>query len=253
MPKFHLKYFFLFYLIFVICNLTFSGDKLDVIVIDPGHGGKDPGTIGVTGVQEKNIVLPIALKLGSMIQKNFPDIKVIFTRTGDDFPSLRDRTNTANSNKAKLFISIHANHKKQEESEKNGFEIYMVNKDRFPEAIQITMKDNHLLHFQKSGNDSTDNIIFSTLALNGYYRYNEYFASFIEMNMLTFSQLQSRGVFQADFWVMLGASMPSVLVETGYVSDANDEKYLSSDAGQNDIAAALFNAFSKYKILYEMQ
>jgi len=253
MPKFHLKYFFLFYLIFVICNLTFSGDKLDVIVIDPGHGGKDPGTIGVTGVQEKNIVLPIALKLGSMIQKNFPDIKVIFTRTGDDFPSLRDRTNLANNNKAKLFISIHANHKKQEESEKNGFEIYMVNKDRFPEAIQITMKDNHLLYFHKSGNDSTDNIIYSTLALNGYYKYNEYFASFMETNLLNYTQLQSRGVFQADFWVILGASMPSVLVETGYVSDANEEKYLSSDAGQTAIATALFNAFSKYKMLYEMQ
>lgn len=238
---------------FVICNFSFSQNKLDVIVIDPGHGGKDPGTIGVTGVQEKNIVLPIGLKLGAMIQQKFPDVKVIYTRSNDDFPSLTERTKLANINRAKLFISIHANHKKQEESSKSGFEIYMVNKDRFPEAVRITMNDNSLLQFQKYGNDSTDSIIFSTLALNGYYRYNEYFASSIEMNMLKFTTLQSRGVMQADFWVILGASMPSILVETGYVSDENDEKFLSSNNGQTAIAAALLNAFSNYKMLYELQ
>jgi N-acetylmuramoyl-L-alanine amidase len=251
--KIFFKTFILCYLLFVICGSVAAGNKLDVIVIDPGHGGKDPGTIGITGVQEKNIVLPIALKLGAMIQKKFPDIKIIYTRANDDFPSLKERTKLANDNKAKLFISIHANHKKQEESDKNGFEIYMVNKEHFPEAIEITMRDNRLLSFQKSGFDSTDNIIFSTLAQYGYYRYNEYFASFIEMNMLNYTQLQSRGVYQAGFWVILGASMPSILVETGYVSDANDEKYLSSGPGQTSIASALFNAFSNYKLLYEMQ
>jgi len=247
----NLKYILV--LLIVHCSLLIAQNKLDVIVIDPGHGGKDPGTIGVTGVQEKNIVLPIGLKLGAMIQQKFPDIKIIYTRNNDEFPSLTERTKLANNNKAKLFISIHANHKKQEESDKNGFEIYMVNKDRFPEAVQITMHDNSLLHFQKYGTDSTDSIIFSTLALNGYYRFNEYLASSIEFNMLNYTQLQSRGVYQADFWVILGASMPSILVETGYVSDANDEKYLSSNAGQTAIAAALFNGFNNYKMLYELQ
>jgi N-acetylmuramoyl-L-alanine amidase len=246
--------FIIYYLLFII----WSGDAaarndLDVIVIDPGHGGKDPGTIGLTGVLEKNIVLPIALMLGEMIHKKFPSVKVVYTRVNDDFPSLRERTKIANDNKARLFISIHANHKKEEESEKNGFEIYIVNKERFPEAVEITMHENPLLQFRKYGADSVDNIIFSTLAQNGYYRFNEYLASAIEINMLNYTKLQSRGVMQAGFWVLLGASMPSILVETGYVSDANDEKYLSSLTGQSAIATALFNAFSNYKMLYELQ
>ena len=247
----NLKYFFILFI--ANCSLLIAQNKLDIIVIDPGHGGKDPGTIGVTGAQEKNIVLPIGLKLGALIQQKFPDIKILYTRTNDDFPALRDRTKLANDNRAKLFISIHANHKKLEENEKNGFEIYMINKDRFPEAVRITMHENPILHFMQYGNDTTDNIIFSTMALNGYYKFNEYLASSIELNMLNYTQLQSRGVYQADLWVILGASMPSILIETGYVSDANEEKYLSSDNGQTAIAAALFNAFSNYKMLYEMQ
>src|SRR5437762_1878523 len=86
-----INFFILYYLLFNICNLSFSQNKLDVIVIDPGHGGKDPGTIGITGVQEKNMVLPISLKLGTMILQKFPDTKIIYTRNNDDFPSLTDR------------------------------------------------------------------------------------------------------------------------------------------------------------------
>src|SRR5436190_12433705 len=100
----NLKYFFILFI--ANCSLLIAQNKLDVIVIDPGHGGKDPGTIGVTGAQEKNIVLPIGLKLGALIQQKFPDIKILYTRTNDDFPALRDRTKLANDNRAKLFISI---------------------------------------------------------------------------------------------------------------------------------------------------
>lgn len=244
--------FVLCYLFFAIC--TFAQNKLDVIVLDAGHGGKDPGTISdFSGIQEKNIVLPITMKLGKIIEEKFPAIRIIYSRTTDEFIELKLRTKAANEIKAKLFISIHANHKKKEETEKNGFEIYLLNRERMPEAVQFTMRENALLSFSQFGNDSLDRFIFASLAQGGYSRFNEFFASFIEINMLSLTQLISRGTFQAGNWVTLGASMPSVLVETGYLSDRNDEKYLSSDKGQNDIAIALFNAFQQYKILYEIQ
>lgn len=235
-------------------SLLIAQGKLDVVVIDAGHGGKDPGTIGDnTGVQEKNIVLPIAVKLGGFIEKKFPSVKVIFTRVTDEFIELKERTKIANDSKAKLFISIHANHKKQEESEKNGFEIYFLNQERFPEAVLVTMKENKLITYKQSGVDTIDSYIFSSLAQTGYSRFNEYFASNIEVSLLNYTQLATRGVMQAGFWVILGASMPSVLVETGYLSDINDEKYLSSEKGQNDIAISLLNAFQNYKIIFESQ
>lgn len=241
-------------LLIINCALLIAQNRLDVIVLDAGHGGKDPGTIGdFTGVQEKNIVLPITMKLGKLIEGKFPEIKVIYTRIADDYPELKDRTKLANDNRAKLFISIHANHKKKEESQKNGFEVYLLNRERFPEAVQFTMKENFVLPFQQHGGDTLDNYIFSSLAQNGYIRFNEHFASLIEVNMLNITELISRGTIQAGNWVTLAASMPSVLVETGYLSDEKDEKYLSSEKGQNDVAIALFNAFQSYKILYEIQ
>lgn len=241
-------------LLIVNCSLLIAQNKLDVIVLDAGHGGKDPGTIGdFTGVQEKNIVLPITMKLGKLIEQRFPEIKIVYTRVADDFPAVKERATIANNNKAKLFISIHANHKKKEESEKNGFEIYLLNQERFPEAVQFTMKENFVLTFQKFGADTLDNFIFSSLAQNGFIRFNEYFASLIEINFLKLTELNSRGTIQAGNWVTLAPSMPSVLVETGYLSDERDEKYLSSEKGQNDVAIALFNAFINYKTLYEIQ
>ena len=244
--------FVICYLLFVIC--AYAQTKLDVVVIDAGHGGKDPGTIGdKTGVQEKNIVLPVSVKLGALIEKKFPSVKVIYTRVTDEFIELKDRTKIANDSRAKLFISIHANHKKLEESEKNGFEIYIINQERLPEAVLITMKENKIISYKQSGTDSADTFIFSSLAQAGYNRFSEYIASNIETSMLNYSRLASRGIMQAGFWVILGASMPAVLVETGYLSDINDEKYLSSDTGQSDVAIALFNAFQTYKMIYESQ
>jgi N-acetylmuramoyl-L-alanine amidase len=236
------------------CSLLIAQSRLDVIVLDAGHGGKDPGTIGdFTGIQEKNIVLPITMKLGKLIEDSYPAIRIIYPRSTDEFIEVKERTRIANQNFAKLFISIHANHKKVEESQKKGLEIYLLNKERFPEAVQITMNENIRLAFSQLGSDTVDNFIYSSLVQDGYTRFNEYLASIIEVNMLNYTELESRGIIQAGNWVSLGASMPSVLVETGYLSDEGDELYLSSDRGQNDVANALFNAFQQYKHLFETQ
>ncbi|RPI16764.1 MAG: N-acetylmuramoyl-L-alanine amidase [Ignavibacteriae bacterium] len=243
------------YLIFVaifICSSIYSKDVLDVIYIDAGHGGRDPGTMNIM-VKEKDINLPIALKLGSMIQNAFPNTKIYYSRTKDDFTDPKERAAQANQLKAKLYIAIHANHKKEYETVKNGFEIYILNKDRLNEAVEITLRENTNLVFQQYGNDETDKYIFSSLAQYGYLKYTEYLASSVQINMIDMNTLFSRGVMQAGYWVLLGASMPSILVECGYISDENDVKILTSDQGQTSIANALFEGYKSYKILYEMQ
>ena len=242
------------FFLFVLCLWTsavYSGEKLDVIVIDAGHGGRDPGTIGLSGVLEKNLNLPIALKLGELIQKGFPRIKIVQIRTKDEFIDVKDRSVIANREKARLFISIHCNYKKEEESEKNGFEVYLLNPDRFPEAVSYTLKENRVLKFEQFGQDPVDSFLFSMLAQNGYFRLSQYLASNIEVNFLNATDLASRGILQAGFWVLLGSSMPCVLVECGYLSDENDEKYLSSAEGQNAVARALYEGFIGYKLVYE--
>lgn len=241
-------------LVLLLSSFTaYASDKLDVIVIDAGHGGKDPGTIGLSGIQEKNINLPIALKLGSQIEKAFPNIKVIYTRTTDVFIEVRDRSVIANNAKAKLFISIHSNYKKKEETDKNGFEVYVLNTDRFPEAISFTMNNNKLLKYDQYGSDTTGKYIYAVLAESGYQRLSNMLSFAIESNLLSLTQLNSRGVMQAGLWVLLGASMPSVLVECGYLSDPNDEKYLSSDEGQTAVAKGLFEGFVRFKMIYESE
>lgn len=242
-----------FLLVFFCSTNAIASDKLDVIVIDAGHGGKDPGTIGPSGVQEKNINLPIALKLGTLIQNAFPDIKIIYIRTIDNYIEVKERSVIANNNKAKLFISIHSNFKKKEETEKNGFEIYVLNTERFPEAVNFTIRENPYLKFDQSGHDTTDRFIFSNLAESGYQRLSEILSLGMETNLLSTTQLASRGVMQSGLWVLLGSSMPAVLVECGYLSDPNDEKFLSSDAGQTSIAMGLFQGFIQYKMVYETQ
>ena len=251
----HVYQLILLIAISLIINPLYGNNKvkksLETVVIDAGHGGKDPGTLGDNNVKEKDITLSIALKLGNLIQQNFPAVRVIYTRQTDDFIELKDRTDIANLNSAKLFISIHVNHKKEDESDKNGFEIYMLDKERLPEAIDITEKHNSILKYQQSPFNETDNFIFSSLAQTGYMQYSEYLGHYFEINLLDLNAITSRGIFQAGFWVLL-ASMPTVLVETGYISDINDAKYLNSETGQINIAQGLFKGFSRYKILYEM-
>jgi N-acetylmuramoyl-L-alanine amidase len=245
-----LKY--LFFFLFFTYTSIYAVDLLDVIYIDAGHGGKDPGTMTVM-VKEKDINLPIALKLGSLIQSAFPKTKIYYSRTGDEYTDPRERAAQANQLKAKLFISIHVNHKKEEETDKNGFEIYLLNKDRMNEAVEITQKENTNLNFKQFGNDETDKFIFSSLAQYGYLKYTEYLASFFQSKLIDMTTIASRGVLQSGFWVLLGASMPSVLVECGYISDENDEKFLTSVEGQTKIANALFEGYKSFKNVYELQ
>jgi N-acetylmuramoyl-L-alanine amidase len=230
--------------------------KLDVVVIDAGHGGHDPGTIGLIGTREKDITLGVALKLGEMIQKEMPDVKVVYTRKTDRFVELYRRGQIANENEGKLFISIHANSTERKPSSANGFEIYLLRPGKTEEAIRIAEKENDVVKLEKDYEDryqelTEENFIILTMAQSAYVRQSERFAEMLEETMSAQMEGQRQPVKQAGFYVLVGASMPNVLVETGYLSNVKDERFLRSPVGQKKIATSILNALKGYKQEYE--
>ncbi len=229
--------------------------KFDVIVLDAGHGGKDAGAIGVNGVKEKNINLGVTLELGKLIQKEMKDVKVVYTRKTDKFVELYRRGQIANENNGKLFISIHCNSTPHKPSDASGFEVYLLRPGRTKEAIAIAERENSVIQYEdnpKRYEKLTDeNFILVSMAHSAYMRYSERFSELVDRSYSAETAIPSRGVKQAGFYVLVGASMPSVLVETGFISNRHDAKYLSSSRGQRRIAQAIFSAVKSYKKYYE--
>jgi len=230
--------------------------KMDVIVIDPGHGGKDPGARGVTGAQEKDITLGIAMKLGKLLERNMKGVKVVYTRKNDELIELYRRGQIANEAGGKLFISIHCNSMPRKPHPMSGFEIYLLRPGKTEHAIQIAERENAVIQFEEGYREryqelTEENFIIMTLAQSAYMKYSEQFADILQREMERHSGLQNQGVKQAGFYVLVGASMPNVLVETGYLSNRSDERFLKSEKGQQKIAQAIFNAVKRYKEEYE--
>ncbi len=225
--------------------------KLDCIVIDPGHGGKDPGAIGVTGVKEKNVALGIALKLGKLIKKNMPGVRVVYTRKDDRFIELDKRGQIANKNLGKLFISIHCNTMPKKPSPVRGFESYLLRPGRTDEAIRIAEFENSVIKLEKDYQKryaklTAENFILVNMAQSAYMHFSEQFAELLHMEIKENGPLTSRGVKQAGLYVLVGASMPGILIETGFLSNPDEEKFLASTRGQQEIANRLFAAIRKY-------
>ncbi len=230
--------------------------KLDAIVIDAGHGGKDPGTVGLGGTQEKNVALGVALKLGNLIEKNMRDVRIVYTRKSDTFVELFKRTQIANDAGGKLFISIHCNSMPRKPSVQSGFEIYLLRPGRTQDAIEIAERENSVIRqeegFEQRYKELTEEyFILVTMQQSAFMKYSEQFAQVAARSMAKHLGIQNRGVKQAGFYVLVGASMPNVLVETGYLSNRNDEKYLKSLRGQQEIAQSLFDGIKEYKTIYE--
>lgn len=229
--------------------------KFDVIVIDPGHGGKDPGTVGINGVKEKDINLAVAKELGALIKKNNKNIKVVYTRETDKFVELYKRGKIANDNEGNLFISIHCNSTPQKPSSVTGFEVYLLRPGRTEEAIDIAEFENSVISLEedpsryKKLND--ENFILVSMAHASYMRYSESFADMLNNEWIKNVGIPSRGIKQAGFYVLVGASMPGVLIESGFLSNKNDVKYLNSKKGQKEVANAVYSAILNYKNYYE--
>ncbi|MBI4429766.1 MAG: N-acetylmuramoyl-L-alanine amidase [Ignavibacteriales bacterium] len=230
--------------------------KLDVIVIDAGHGGKDPGALGVAKTKEKDITLGVALKLGKFLEKNLKGVKVVYTRKTDAFIELYRRTQIANEAGGKLFVSIHCNSLERKPSRARGFEIYLLRPGKTEEAIEIAERENSVIQLEEGYEQryqklTEENFILVTMAQSAYVKYSEHFAEIAAEAMEKNSTLKNSGVKQAGFYVLVGASMPNVLVETGYLSNRTEEKFLKSSAGQTKIAEALYNGIKQYKEIYE--
>ena len=241
--------FIIFLLSFDLCAQSRNGIR--TVVIDAGHGGHDPGALGRQS-KEKNINLAIALKLGNLIQKNSADIRVIYTRDRDKFVELYRRAEIANKNKADLFISIHCNANKNKSLQ--GAETYVMGLHRSKANLDIAKLENASIlletdyeaTYEGFDPNSDESYILFNLYQNANLERSTAFAALVQQEMTRRLGLVDRGVRQAGFLVLYKTTMPSVLVETGYISNTTDEKFLSSAQGQESIANAIFRAFRSF-------
>lgn len=233
--------------------------KFKCIVLDPGHGGKDYGCISKDRkYNEKSIVLSVAKKLGKMIEDNYPDIKVVYTRKSDVFIPLAQRANIANKNKADLFLSIHVNSTAGNNSA-HGTETFTmgnhVSDSNFElskrENSVILMEDDYTTKYEGFNPNSPESYIIFSLLQNAYSEQSIKFANMIQSQFKKGPIKYSRGVKQAGFLVLKNTTMPSVLTELGFISNPDDLKQLTSENGQNLLARRLFNAFEEYKREFE--
>jgi len=226
------------------------------VVIDAGHGGQDPGASGRIS-HEKDIVLAVALKVGTLIKNNFPDVKVIYTRSTDVFIPLHERADIANRNKADLFISIHANANTNKQI--TGSETYVMGLHTNVRNLEvakkendvIVMEDNYSSHYEGYDPNSAESTIIFTLMQNAFLDQSLGFASIVQNEFSDKAKRYDRGVKQAGFLVLWRTAMPSVLVELGFVTNNDEEKYLNSEEGQNTLAKSLYRSFRNYKLKSE--
>jgi N-acetylmuramoyl-L-alanine amidase len=223
-----------------------------IVVIDPGHGGKDPGAVGAV-LKEKDINLRIALALGALIEEKHPDVKVLYTRKKDYFVELDQRANIANKANADLFISIHTN----AIANKNftGTESFTLGLARTQENLAVAMRENSAIlleddYKQKyAGFDphSTESYIMFEFMQNKYMEQSISFADQIQKEFKSFARRNDRGVKQAGFLVLRKTSMPSVLIEVGFISNKEEERYMGSERGLKNLSESIYRAFKSYK------
>ncbi len=227
---------------------------LDVIVIDAGHGGKDVGAESIHKKFEKDITLAIALKLRDEIRKKLPNTKVVMTRSTDVFVELDKRGEIANKAGGKLFISIHCNSTPTRPSTASGFETFILSPAKTATAIDVAKRENAVIKLEdKSDRYSSlndDQLIVATLAQNSFVKLSTTFASLVQKHMKECTSMCERSVNQAGFIVLIGASMPAVLVETGFVTNSADEKKMTSQSGQLSIARGIASAVKEYAAEY---
>lgn len=222
--------------------------KFDRIVLDAGHGGKDGGSVGYSKTKEKDIALAVILKVGELIEKNIPDLKVIYTRKDNRFVELEERGHFANKVEGDLFLSIHCNSAKNRHA--TGTEVFFLGQHRSDDAFEIMSKENSVIQFQKSDNKTkeltAEQLIVYELMNSGNMSDSQILAEMID-NQFKSKKRKSRGVKQAGFIVLYYAAMPSILVELGFISNKEEERFLKSDRGQNIMAEAIYTAIKDYK------
>lgn len=229
-------------------------DKMifDVLVLDAGHGGHDPGSIGYKGVKEKDITLSITKKVGDYVKKYMPDVKVVYTREDDTFIELEERGSIANKAEGDLFVSIHTNSHKSRQP--YGTEVYFLGIEKSKDALETMKRENSVIRLEDGNNReklTPGDLLIYELANSGYIATSEKVAGMVAHQFENRARRHSRGVKQARLVVLYHASMPAILIETGFISNPAEQRYLSSDYGQSIIASAIFRAIRDYKLEYE--
>ena len=223
--------------------------KLDTIVLDAGHGGKDPGTMGPRGTKEKDIALDITKRVGLLLEKN-TKLKVIYTREEDIFIPLWKRTKIANESNGKVFLSIHLNGSPNKSA--YGFETYLLRPGKTEDAIEVASRENEVIQFEERTDNkykdlSGENLIMATMAQSIFMRESEELAAMIQEEMAKKIKSKNRGVKQAGFHVLIGASMPNILIEAGYLTNRNEEKNLRNAKYRQVIANCIYKAVVKFR------
>jgi N-acetylmuramoyl-L-alanine amidase len=233
---------------------AFAKSSKFTVIIDAGHGGKDSGALGLVS-QEKNITLAVAKKVGELIERNHPDVNVIYTRKSDVFVALDRRAEIANNAKADLFISIHCNAMPRNQVSPQGVETFILGLHRSQDNLEVAKKENSVIlleddYSQKyagfNPNEPESYIIFEYMS-NQYLKQSLELASLVQRRIVHNSGRTNRNVRQAGFLVLREVAMPSILIELGYISNRSEEQYLLSTAGQNSLANSIYKAFSDYK------
>lgn len=250
--SFNKYFFFLFLFLFSIVG----AQKKFTIVLDAGHGGNDHGAnryYSETGtVREKDVTLSVVLKLGRLLEKN-KDFKVIYTRKIDEYPSLTDRTNLANRSKADLFVSVHCN--ASTKTSPYGTETFVQGPDQNRTNLEVAKAENDVIFLDEKDREmfasydpkSPESLIALKIQQSKYLESSLLFGSFVEENFDKKDKRYSRGVKQQNLHVLRLNAMPSVLIETGFISNYEDAMYLASDRGQNQIAESIYDAVISYK------
>ena len=254
------------YIILFLCSLWLTlplshlsaQGKDFTLVIDPGHGGKDPGAIGKKG-KEKNINLNVALKLGNLIKENCKDVNIVYTRQKDTFVALDRRAQIANNAKADLFISIHTNSVAKGKTVR-GTETYTLGLHRTEDNLEVAKKENSVILIESdyeqryagfNPNSAESYIIFEFLQDKNMEK-SVRLATDIQKQFRNTAKRIDKGVHQAGFLVLRETTMPGVLVELGYISNPDEERYLLTEAGTSALAKSIYQAFLSYKKKFDM-
>ncbi len=223
--------------------------EIDTIVLDAGHGGKDPGTIGHNGTKEKTVVLDIVKRVGSLLRKN-TNVKVVYTRDEDVFIPLWERAKMANENNGKIFISVHANASRDRSAQ--GFETFLLRPGKTQDAIEVAALENAAIRYEENRADKYKDLtdegqILATMAQSMFMKESESLAAQIQIELDKELSSPNRGVKQAGFYVLVGASMPNVLIEVGFLSNPTEEKQLRSAQYRQKIANGIYRALIEFK------
>lgn len=237
-----------------------GGVALRTVVIDAGHGGHDPGAISTDGkLTEKFVVLDVALSLGKMINEAYPDVKVIYTRDKDVFIPLNTRADIANKNHADLFISLHCNSVPKNKTAPSGTETYVMGMSKSESNMEVSkrensvilMEDDYSTKYQGYDPDNPESFIFFNLMQNAYFEQSLLMAELCQKHLSKGPISTNRGIKQGALLVLWRTTMPSVLVEMGFITNKNDRNTLASKDKRTQLASRIFGAFKDFKEQYD--